>query len=192
LTQALFLIAAALAVAAGGFFFGVPGVVDSIPSLSAKRDRLKKQLDSLRQENNGIEAFRQKQTMYLERVQESKDQINTLREIVPDEQKTDEFTTMIRAAGTETGVHVQALEAQTLLRRDFYVEMPFTLQADGTYNSQLNFFNRLAQSQRIVSVSNLSLRPPAGQARGVSRIRPGEPLGATCQVTAYFNKPTQK
>jgi Tfp pilus assembly protein PilO len=179
-------------VAAGVFFLGIPAAVDSIPALSAKRDSLKKQLDVLRRKNKEVEEFYQKRAMYLERIQEIMTQRAALREIVPDDQKLDEIRAMVNAAGRQTGVHVQAFEAQALLQRDFYVEIPFTLQADGTYDSLVSFFDRVAQSERIVSVSNFSLGPPAGQARGVSRIRPGELLGATCQVTAYFNKPTLK
>ena len=49
------------------------------------------------------------------------------------------------------------------------MEMPFTVRLDGTYYSLLNFFDRLAHEQRIMSVSGLSLGTPEGGGMGHTR-----------------------
>ncbi len=187
--QAVFLSAAALALAAGVFFYGFPGVMDSVWSLSTKRDRLKKEIERLKRKNYEDEAFERNQPEYLERNQQLIKRTELLRIIVPDEPTTDQFMRMVRGAGTATGVHVRTLAAQARVARDFHDEMPFTVHVDGTYWSLFNFFNRLARMQRIVSVSGLSLGPPEGRVRGDYRISPSGPVGATCVVTSYFTRP---
>lgn len=183
--QVVTLIAVAAALAAGVFFFGVPGVFDSVWSLSTRRTILEEQVKRLKEENDKNEAFQQQRTEYLERIVQLEKQIRTLRRILPDEAATDQFGRRVYEAGTATGVRVRTLVAGPMVRHDFYTELPFTARVDGTYASLLIFFDRLGH-ERLVSVTGLSLGPPEGGATERFGIRPDVLLGATCVVTTYF------
>lgn len=184
--QTITLIVVAAALAAGIFFFGIPGVFNSVWSLSARRTILEKQVETLREANDRNEAFQQQRTEYLNRIAQLKAQIRMVRRILPDESATDQFRWRVYEAGRVTGVRVRTLVAQPMAPHDFYIEAPFTARVDGTYASLLIFFDRLAHEQRIVSVSGLSLGPPRAGAIGKFGIRSNEPLGATCVVSIYF------
>lgn len=157
--------------------------------LRAKIEKVTKEVAALRKENDQNEAFRQQREELLIRIAQLEKQLATLRTIVPDEQATDEFITMVYDAGRATGINVRTFVAQPLIGRDFYFEMPFNMRIDGNYFSMLNFFDRLAREQRIVSVANLAMGPPAGGGMGTYIVLPSETVGANCAVITYFNKP---
>jgi type IV pilus assembly protein PilO len=179
--QGLIFIAVAVALAAVTFWYYV------LP-LNDRRTRLDKDVTKLKAENDGNEAFRQQQTEYLNRIVQLEKQLETLRSIVPDEQATDEFMRSVYAEGLSSNVNIRTFIPKTQVVSDFYVETPFSLRLDGTYYSLLNFFDRLAHEQRIVSVSGLSLGAPEGGGMGNYTVYPSETVGANCMLITYFNK----
>lgn len=184
--QVACLTALAAGLAAGVFYFGAPGIVESVWGLSEKREGLAKRVMALKAENDRDEAFQLYQTEYLDRIRQMREQIHILGTILPDEPATGRFIRKVYETAMMSGVRIRTLEAKPPITRDFYTEMAFTLQVDGPYYSVLNFFDRLSNQQRIVYVSGLSLGSPAGRGSGNYRIRPNELLGAACVVTTYY------
>jgi len=180
--QGIILVVLAVALAGGTFWYFV------LP-LSDQKDGLQKEVNKLKAENDKNEAFRQQQTEYLNRISQLESQLATLRSIVPDEQATDEFMKTIFTDGTSTGTEMRTFIPKPPVTKDFYVELPFTVRLDGTYQSLLNFFDRLSHEQRIMSVSGLSLGSPEGGGMGQYKVLANETVGANCVLTTYYNKP---
>jgi len=143
----------------------------------------------LKAENDRNEAFRQQQTEYLNRIKQLESQLETLRSIVPDEQNTDEFMRTVFADGSATGIQIRTFVPKPPVMKDYYVETPYAVRLDGTYYNLMNFFDRLAHEQRIMSVSGLSLGTPEGGGMGQYKVLTSETVGANCLLTTYFNKP---
>ena len=179
----------AVALVGGAFFYGIPGVVDSVWGLSAKRDKLDKEVKKLKAENQKNQAVERERTELLNRIAQLEKQLATLRTIVPDEQASDEFVKMVYSTAQASAIYVRTFVAQPLVARDFYIEMPFTMRIDGTYFQLVGFFDRLARQQRIVSATGIALGPPKGGGMGVYAIAPHETVGANCTVVTYFNRP---
>jgi type IV pilus assembly protein PilO len=180
--QGAILVAGAVALAGATFWYFV------LP-MSDQKDGLDKEVKKLKADNDKNEAFRQQQTEYLNRIKQLESQLDTLRSIVPDEQATDAFLKTIFADGAGTNTQIRSFIPKPPAVKDFYVEMPFSVHLDGTYYSLLNFFDRLAHEQRIMSVSGLSLGAPEGGGMGVYKVSPTETVGANCMLTTYYNKP---
>ena len=157
--------------------------------MSDTKDALQRDVAKLKAENDKNEAFKQQQTEYLNRIKQLESQLETLRSIVPDEQATDEFMRTVFADGLSANTQIRTFLPKPPLVKDFYVEMPFTVRLDGTYYSLLNFFDRLAHEQRIMSVSGLSLGAPEGGGMGAYKVSSTETVGANCVMTTYYNKP---
>ena len=157
--------------------------------MSDTKDALQKDVAKLKAENDKNEAFKQQQTEYLNRITQLESQLATLRSIVPDEQATDEFMRTVFADGLSANTQIRTFLPKPPLVKDFYVELPYQVRLDGTYYSLLNFFDRLAHEQRIMSVSGLSLGGPEGGGMGVYKVSPTETVGANCVLTTYYNKP---
>jgi len=170
----------AVALAGAVFYFLVLPVQETRDTLRAKIEKLK--LENLR--NQSIERER---TAYLKRIAELEKQLEALRSIVPEEQSTDDFLRVVFADAKATDVNIRTFIPQNLVQKDIYTEMPFNVRIDGTYYGLLAFFDHVAREQRIVSVSGLSLGPPAGGGMGSFKVGAGETVGANCVLTSYFS-----
>jgi type IV pilus assembly protein PilO len=157
------------------------------PLLQQKTD-LEAKVTALEAQNKVNEAFEQKQTEYRNRIAQLETQLETLRSIVPDNQDTDVFMKTIFATASAAAVHVRTFVAQPLVTRDYYVEMPYQIRLDGTYWALVNYFDRLAHEQRIISVTSISLGAPEGGGMGAYEVPKSESVGANCVVSAYFNR----
>lgn len=180
--QAVVLSVIPIALAGGVFYLYV------FP-LSAKKTSLQAEYTRLHGENQKNQAVERERTELLNRIAQLEKQLETLRTIVPDEPDTDEFVRMVYNTARGSTIFLRNFTAQPLLARDYYMEMPFSVKIDGTYYQMLNFFDRLAKQQRIVSVSGLALGPPAGGGGGTFTILPSETVGASCVITTFYNKP---
>jgi len=157
--------------------------------LRAQRTSLEAKVEALKAENEKNRAVERERTELLNRIAQLAKQLETLRTIVPDEPATDQFVKMVYDTAIGSTIYLRNFVAQPQVARDFYVEMPFSIRIDGTYYAMLNFFDRLARQQRIVSVTGLSLGPPAGGGQGKYTIHPSETVGANCVVLTFFNRP---
>jgi type IV pilus assembly protein PilO len=180
--QAAILVAIALVLAGGTFWYFVMPLND-------QRESLQREVARLKAENARNEAFRQQQTEYLNRIKQLESQLETLRLIVPDEQATGEFMTSVFTDGAGTGIQIRTFMPKPKVEKDFYVEVPFAVRLDGTYYNLLRFFDRLAHEQRIMSVSGLSLGTPESGGMGAYKVSSTETVGANCVLTTYYNKP---
>ena len=177
---AIFVLSAVLAGGAVFYFYVLP--------LKEQRDSVRNEVDRLTAENKLNQIFEQQRKQYLNRIAQLEKQLDTLRSIVPEEQATDDFMRMVFEDGRASEVNIRTFVPQALEPKDIYTEMPFSLRLDGTYFGLLGFFARLANEQRIVSVSGLSLGPPEGGGMGAFKLHPGETVGANCVLTTYFSR----
>jgi type IV pilus assembly protein PilO len=170
----------AAALAGAVFYFYVFPVLE-------RRDSLRAQVDRLKAENKRNRVIERQRTEYLERIAQLQKQLEMLSEIVPQEQATDDFLRMVFADARASEVNIRTFIPQSLVQKDIYTEMPFNLRLDGTYYGLLDFFDRLAHEQRIISVSGLSLGAPQGGGMGSFKVHAGETVGADCMLTSYFS-----
>ncbi len=187
------LVLASVAVVAAGavFYFGIPGVIPSTWGLREKIDRLDKEVKKLHAENQVNEAYRQEQVRYQNEIAQLKRQLETVSSILPEERATDGFIRTVFAAGKGSSINIRTFIAQPEVSKDLYSEMPFSIRIDGTYNAMMGFFYKLANEQRLVSVSiaALSMGAPAGGGRGAYTVSPVETVGANCLLTTYYSHP---
>jgi type IV pilus assembly protein PilO len=75
--------------------------------------------------------------------------------------------------------------------KEFYSEVPFSIDIDGPYYSVLNFFQRVSELERIVNVSNMQMgntkSGSAAKVKGSYQYSPGETVLASCVATTFFS-----
>ena len=179
--QTLILVVVAVLVVGGFSYFYV------YPLFGQKAQKEQK-LASLKKENEANRAFEQKLADYQARIKALTQQLETVRSIVPDEPEMDTFLKMMYADAGGTGIHVRTFIPQPEVQQKYYVEMPIRIRIDGTYWTMVNFFDRLAREQRIVSVTSIDLGPASGGG-GNYKISKEETVGANTVVTTYYNRP---
>ena len=64
----------------------------------------------------------------------------------------------ITTASKKVGVQIRSIERAPEVSRDFYAEVPFRLELEGSYHGLAMFFERLARLPRIVNMGTLKIR----------------------------------
>ena len=157
------------------------------PLFQQKTD-LEAKVVALEADNEKNRAFETKLTEYRNRIAQLETQLETLRSIVPDSQDTDAFMKTVFSTAGAAGIHVRTFVAQPMVTKDYYIEMPYQIRLDGTYWALVNYFDRLAHEQRIISVTSISLGAPEGGGLGAYEVPKSESVGASCVVSTYFNR----
>ena len=145
-------------------------------------------------ENAKLEPYRTKLTDIDRQIANLKQQLEIERRIVPDEKEVDGLIKMLDAEALKAGVALRRYTAKPTATKDFYTEVPFEIELDGSYNSMLTFFDQVSKLERIVNISDLLVantkKGSDAKAKHTYQYAPGESVVATCVATTYFSHDT--
>ena len=145
-------------------------------------------------ENAKLEPYRTKLADIDRQIANLKQQLEIERRIVPDEKEVDGFMTMLDAEAMKAGVELRRFTARPTASKEFYTEVPFEIELDGSYQSMINFFDQVSKLERIVNVSDLLVantkKGSDARAKHTYQYAPGESVIATCVATTYFSHDT--
>jgi type IV pilus assembly protein PilO len=106
-------------------------------------------------ENNELESYRPKLKDMERQLANLKQQLEIEARIVPDEKSVDTFIETMDDEAQKAGVELRRFSAKPVSTKEYYSEVPFDMELDGSYYSMLNFFDRVGKLERIVNVSGL-------------------------------------
>ena len=146
-------------------------------------------------ENNELESYRPKLKQIEQQLAELKQQLEIEARIVPDEKQVDGFITMMDAEAVKAGVELRRYEAKDNKQQQYYTEVPFEMELDGSYYSALKFFDQVSKLERIVNISGLTVsttKNPAGaKVKHTYQYAPNESVVAKFLATTYFSRDLQ-
>jgi type IV pilus assembly protein PilO len=150
-----------------------------------------KSLDAKLQENRELEPYKSKLAEIDRQLASLEQQMEIEKRIVPEEKEIDSFMKMLDAEAAKSGIELRRYTAQPVASKEFYTEVPFEIELDGSYYSMMNFFDRVAKLERIVNVSNLLVantkKSSEAKARHTYQYAPNESVVATCLATTFFS-----
>ena len=179
--QAAVLLGLAALIGAAAFWYWVLPVFHECSSLDA-------QLAQLRASNQAGRTLEGQRALLQQRVAESEARLEAIKSMVPDQPDDDGLVTLLRESENAAGVHVRSVASQAPVPAEEYYELPYKIHVDGTYFALLSFLDRLANSTRIVNVSNLSLAVPPANGRGAFKLDPSETVATDFVLSAYYNR----
>ena len=153
---------------------------------------LRAQLKAKQDENAALRPYADKKADMERKIATLKDQLEQMKRIVPDEKEAPQFMEMLQSEARRAGIEVRRYLAKPTAQREFFTEVPFDIELDGSYFSMLHFFEYVARLDRIINVSGLkmaSLRK-ASEA-GVKKqyqYAPSETVAVTCVATTFFSR----
>ena len=154
-------------------------------------DSAQKSLDAKLQENRELEPYKSKLAEIDRQLASLEQQMEIEKRIVPEEKEVDDFMKMLDAEAAKSGIELRRYTAQPTARKEFYTEVPFEIELDGSYYSMMNFFDRVAKLERIVNVSNLLVantkKGSEAKAKHTYQYAPNESVVATCLATTFFS-----
>jgi type IV pilus assembly protein PilO len=160
--------------------------------MDAANRTLRTQLKAKQDENAALRPYADKKADMEAKIATLKDQLEQMKLIVPDEKEAPQFMEMMQSEARKAGIEVRRYTAKAAAQREFFTEVPFDMELDGSYYTLLKFFQSVAHLDRIINVSGMkmaSLRKASDS--GVKKqyqYAPGETVAVTCQATTFFSR----
>jgi type IV pilus assembly protein PilO len=153
------------------------------------------QVAQLTREVEPLRPFRERVRALEADNKQLENQLANLQRIVPDEKEVDNFVRLLQTEASTAGVQFRRVTAKEPVTQQYYVEVPFEIELDGTYFDVLQFYDRLGRVERITNVSDLRM----GGLQSGSTIAgakkydyaPSETVVAVCSVTTFFSREEQ-
>lgn len=105
-------------------------------------------------------------------------QLETLRAVLPEEKDVAEILRRIQALAAQSNLTIQRFQPGKVVQQPMYAEIPYKLQAEGTYHNLGYFFDRVSKFPRIINVSGINI-----QAKPVPE--PNATIVAECVATTF-------
>ena len=180
-------------VAVGFYFWPLGAIYDDMKQLRAE-------VADKHAENERLKQYVPKLAQLDKQVAELEQQLQEAKKIVPDEKEADKFITELHDTAAAAGIEIRRYSSMPLANHDFYTEVPFQIDIDGSYFSVLNFFDKISKLERIITIGNLQMSntKTTGPAKVKSTYSwaPGETVVASCTATTFFSHdlmpPTEK
>jgi len=146
----------------------------------AEVTRLRAQLDSLQREVARSRAIVADLLKYRREAAELEARLNALKEKLPGEREIPTLYRALSDAAAAAGLGVSLFQPRAPVVREYYSEIPITLNAEAGYHQFAEFFERVAKLARVVNVTEIKLT-------GVSR--PRNPVRAELVLATYMYRP---
>ena len=91
-------------------------------------------------------------------VTELEQRLDSLRAVLPEEKDVADILRRIQGLATQSNLAIQRFTPQPAVQKAMYAEVPFKLQAEGTYHSLGSFFDRISRFPRIINISDISIK----------------------------------
>jgi type IV pilus assembly protein PilO len=143
------------------------------------------------QENNELESYRPRLKEMDRQVANLKQQLDIERRIIPDDPQVDSFIEMMDSEAQKAGVWLRRYASKPGATKEYYSELPFDMELDGSYRSMLNFFDQVGHLDRIVNISGLLVsttkKPTEAKTKHTYQYAPGESVVATFTASTYYS-----
>lgn len=84
---------------------------------------------------------------------------NTAKGKLPEEKEIKTLLASVSQSGQDVGLEMLSFTPGAEVMRDFYAEIPVTVQVRGTYHNVAVFFDKVAGLPRIVNMKNVKMTP---------------------------------
>ena len=81
-----------------------------------------------------------------------------LRAVLPERKDVADILRRIQGLATQSNLAIQRFTPQAAVQQPLYSEVPFKLQAEGTYHDLGAFFDRISKFPRIINISNIKIK----------------------------------
>ena len=140
-----------VAIAAGYWFISYQPAVQQRQKLVLQSQELQRELNNARSVANDVPGF-EAEVAELER------DLDLALKQLPNRKQFEDLLQDISTAGKKVGVTIKSIDREKEVKRDFYAEVPFKLEIEGTYHDLARFFEMVAALPRIVNVGALQIR----------------------------------
>ena len=154
-------------------------------------DHVQQALDSKLRENSELQSYKPKLKDMDQQLANLKQQMEIERHIVPDEKEVPEFIKLLDAEALKSGIEIRRYTAKAGNSKDFYTEVPFEMELDGSYYGVLDFFDRVGKLERIINISSVAMattkKATDAKAKHTYQYAAGTSVVVVCDATTFFS-----
>ena len=125
---------------------------EEIASAEDNVDQLEQQLRTAKIRARSLQKFRDDYAKVQKRFQE-------VAKLLPDKREIPNLLKSISQQGIDAKLEFRLFSPQSEKPKDFYMEIPVSMEVRGEYQNVLDFFYRVGRMDRIVNVLNISMKP---------------------------------
>lgn len=111
-------------------------------------------------------------------VAELESRLESLRQVLPEQKDVADTLRRLQSLATKSNLTIQRFQPGTPKQQKLYAEVPYRLQAQGTYHNLGAFFDQISRFPRIINVSEIKIRRN-------ERGEPGRTITAECVATTF-------
>ena len=138
----------------GGAFYALDYMpkAEEIANAEENVDRLEQQLRTVKIRARSLQKFRDEYAKIQERFHEA-------LKLLPDKREIPNLLKSISQQGLDAKLEFRLFSPQPEKPKDFYMEIPVSMEVRGEYINVLDFFDRIGRMDRIVNVLNINMKP---------------------------------
>ena len=160
------------------------------PKIKAQK-QLEKEIKNL--EDKLIVARRNAKNLkkYQNSIKDAKSKFKEVMLSLPEKEEIPSLISAISASGQESGLEFLLFQPKDENRKDFYAEIPVSIQVQGNFHNILLFFERVARLSRIVNIRDIKIGGETG--KGKLKTSDSSKLKTSCTAVTYkFVEPVAK
>lgn len=93
--------------------------------------------------------------------------LDGLKSVLPEQKDVADILRRVQGLATQSNLTIQRFTPQPLKAQALYAELPYKLQAEGTYHNLGAFFDKISKFHRIINVGEISIKAkPQQQSNG--------------------------
>ena len=149
-----------------------------VSEVQADIDQRQSRLTALRADiAKGVNTARQL-PQFQKQVSDLENRLENLRQVLPEEKDVADILRRIQTLATKSNLAIQRFQPGKVVQQKLYQEIPYKLQAEGTYHNLGSFFDQISKFPRIINVSEISIKAKA-------KPEPNATIVAECVATTF-------
>lgn len=140
-------------------------------SLKSSQAKLERQIEQVKKKAGDLKKFEKE-------LQDAELAFNETAELLPKEKEIPQLLKDISSLGRNSGLDFLSFKPQAEVPKDFYSELPASINVRGPYHNMGFFLDQVSKLKRIVSVSNIRMTSPKKEGTEMF-------LTSTCRLVTY-------
>ena len=129
-----------------------------VSELNADIDLRQSRLTAMRADIAKGNATARQLPQFQQQVAELQSRLENLRQVLPDEKDVADILRRIEGLAVKSNLKIQRFQPTKVVQQKLYAEIPYRLEAEGTYHNLGAFFDQISKFPRIINVGEISIK----------------------------------
>lgn len=142
-------------IAAGVYYYDIQKQFVRLDKAVAEESELKRQFEDKQAKAVNLESYKQQ-------LKEMEDTFGAMLRQLPDKTEVPDLLVDVSQTGLASGLEFKLFKPLGEAPREFYAELPISIEVEGTYHEFGEFISGIAALPRIVTIHDIQIEPGKG------------------------------